>query len=452
MLSEIKNTKGCTLFVMCALVVSSVSAMEFKVVGSKANAMGGVGVASSISAFATHYNPALLARNKSSFEMDVDVGVSVQDMNLVDQMDTLNKLNISDTFDEISANAPKEDGTGKKDNSLATRNKVTKLQNTLKKIDEDERILVSPQANILFATGDFAFGITQGVDSAVNMIVDNTRLDIMSKEEGNNFANDPDDVYYARYDQVTDKYVLYTTDDKYKSSSVEYAMDNGYTYVKEETFSLLEVPLSYGHGFNFSKIGELDVGATLKFMQGSYYEVKSNPKDGTDKLFQNSSEDSVSSSTFGLDLGLAFSPSQLSDLTVGLVVKNLNSPTFQTNNEDIVAEPMARIGFAYRAFDMLELALDYDITKNKQVITGVEKQYLGLGTSFEPASWFHLRAGYMEDIASNVSGSIITGGVGIGPEEFMLDISAQYSQDTFTFDNSDYPEYSRVNISIISKW
>lgn len=471
-------------------LVSPVSALEFRGIGTKSTSMGGVGVASSSSAYASHFNPALLARYKkvvvntpvpavfndaeidsnatvpmelqtpdsnlvhteSNVEIAISFGLSYQDKDFADHLDALIGYDLQDTLDAIADNAPTEDGEGKKDNTQETRDNLIDLQDRLLRIDNYENIVVNTNSEMLFSINSFAFGVSTQSSILTSVVVDTNHLEMISEIEGDNFETDPGDLYYARYDPKTDKYVLYITDDKYEDESLMYAMENGLTYANVTVFSLTEVPLSYGHDFYFSNIGELDVGATLKYLRGSsYYTMIDMNTESED--YDNWQSDFVNSSSYGVDLGLAFSPTALKDLTIGLVAKYLNSPTFDTAYGEIKIEPMVRAGIAYQAFDMLEIAIDYDITSNKTLLDeSVEKQYLGAGVNFYPFSWFSLRGGVMQDLAENTSGSIYTAGLGIGHEKFMLELSAQMSKDTFSIEDKDYPEYAKAQLAIISKW
>jgi hypothetical protein len=433
------NKKMGILIILLGL--TNLYSLEFRAHGSKAVSMGGTGVASSKSAFATYYNPALLARTKSGFDMSIDAGIGLQDSGLAQHLDALNRYDIKKTIDHISDNAPDKDGSNAKPNTQEDRDNLTRIQNRLLKIKNDDDVIAMPSGDIYFRINSFAFGVGVDAVSVSNINVDSQRIALISKVERDGST------YYAEYDQDIDRYIVHTTPDIYEQESLEYAVDNNLTYIKNATIMISEVPVSYGYGFNFEEIGELDVGATLKFMQGSYALEKVNIEDP--KLdFDNK----IDSSTFGIDIGLAFSPTIAKDLTIGLIGKNLNTPEFKTDADNLQIEPMFRAGFAYQVYDILEVALDIDLTTNKTEIIETEHQDIGLGINLEPVSWFHLRGGATQNLAQSETGVIYSAGLGLGPKQFMLDISAQYSPDTFTYDGNNYPKYSRVNFAITSQW
>ena len=114
---------------------------------------------------------------------------------------------------------------------------------------------------------------------------------------------------------------------------------------------------------------------------------------------------------------------------------------------------MVRAGAAYNIGDMLELAVDMDITKNETFVPGIKNQMLGGGVSFHPVSWFALRGGAMKNLASNdEAGVIYTAGLGFGLKWFQLDISGQMSGKTNTVEDTEYPRYAKVNVALISRW
>lgn len=116
-------------------------------------------------------------------------------------------------------------------------------------------------------------------------------------------------------------------------------------------------------------------------------------------------------------------------------------------------EPMVRAGVAYNIFESLEVAVDFDITKNKTLVSGVQNQMLGGGLNYHPASWFSLRGGLMQDLdAKDSAGVTYTAGIGFGLKWLQLDLSAQMASKTETIDGTSYPGYAKVNLALISRW
>jgi hypothetical protein len=104
--------------------------------------------------------------------------------------------------------------------------------------------------------------------------------------------------------------------------------------------------------------------------------------------------------------------------------------------------------------DNIEFALDMDLTKNKTLIKGEKSQMLGAGVELHPSSWFALRYGVMQDLASEKfdDGVITTGGLGIGLKWFQIDLSAMVSSKKGTYNDRIIPRYTSINLSIVSRW
>ncbi len=114
---------------------------------------------------------------------------------------------------------------------------------------------------------------------------------------------------------------------------------------------------------------------------------------------------------------------------------------------------MVRAGVAYNIFESLEIAADIDLTKNETLIPDVKSQMVGGGLSYHPASWFAIRGGLMKNLDSSDKADVIyTAGLGIGLKWFQVDLSAQMSSNDTTVGGTDYPEYAKVNLAIISRW
>lgn len=193
------------------------------------------------------------------------------------------------------------------------------------------------------------------------------------------------------------------------------------------------------------------VGGAVKYMYAYTYteQMRIDNEDATN----NEKKDNTDSS-FGIDLGVAYEPYFAKDLTLGLVAKNINKPSFKfVTGEKIYVKPMLRAGAAYNLGDMLEFAVDMDLTKNETFMEDMKNQMLGGGVSFHPVSWFALRAGGMKNLDSkDDAGLIYTAGLGFGLKWFQLDLSAQMASKKNTVDDTTYPRYAKVNLALISRW
>jgi len=226
--------------------------------------------------------------------------------------------------------------------------------------------------------------------------------------------------------------------------------------------ALAELPISYARLYDGSK-GAWSVGANLKPMSLTTYSQKLKLGDSSDKA-ENSGDDSSKETTYkstiGLDLGIAYRPTN-SEFTLGLMGKNINSPKFKVNHsqtgvtEDFKIDPLVRAGVSVPFWnDQAEFAFDIDLTKNKTLIESEKSQLIGGGVELHPSSWFALRLGAMQDIASKKfdDGVIMTAGVGFGLKWLQFDISAMMSSKSGEYDGSTIPRYAAVNFSLVSKW
>lgn len=164
-------------------------------------------------------------------------------------------------------------------------------------------------------------------------------------------------------------------------------------------------------------------------------------------ILDNFDETKKESTTVGLDLGVAYNPSFDEDLTLALVGKNLNSPSFdRINGGEFKLDPMVRAGAAYK-ISFVELAFDVDLTENES-INGIKSQYVGGGASFD-LFILDLNAGLMKNLSSNDdSGLIYTAGVSMGPVE----LSAQMASKSTHIDGTKLPKQASVNLAIAFSW
>lgn len=263
---------------------------------------------------------------------------------------------------------------------------------------------------------------------------------------------------YALYNPVTDTYTASTLAD-YQAQSLEYGINNGYSYANIKYHLLTEIPVSYSKdmgGLN-SNLEGLTLGGSVKYMQleTSFKDIKVNSSDSevTDNLESNKSKDS----TFGVDLGAIYTLSNYGT-TFGASAKNLNSPTFNNGGDEYKIKPSFKVGVSQGFFDNdLKIALDADLTKNKSTFTGTEDQYIGLGLSYEPTSWVSLNGGIKKNISSwakdtDNDGLIYSAGVSFGFKWVQLGISGEMSSDKVEVDGSSIPKYARVNVGIIGKF
>jgi len=432
--------------------LTALSGAEFKPVGFKAVGLGGAGVASTRGSLSGYYNPALLRFSDHTTELSINVGARLRESNLIDNVDTLHKVDIDGTLSRI----------GNDINNTVSPTDIANLktaQNTLAKIGTNNALQLSLVPAISAQVSDaFAVGIYVNADVGMNLHLDKNYLDIIVKDDNTN--------NYAKFDPnnttVNNGYSV-STQSAYEASSLQYGIDNDKHYIKVDAMALVELPISYAKAFD-TTTGTLSIGGNIKPMGLTTYSQRLKLGESSETA-ENGSDDSSNEtkykSTFGLDLGVAYRPTD-SQVTFGLMGKNLNSPKFKVDTtpstnpqKDVTIDPLVRAGVSLPAWnDNVEFAFDADLTKNKTLVDGEESQLIGGGFEFHPASWFAFRAGAMKDIASEKfdDGVIMTAGVGFGLKWLQFDLSAQMSSKKGEYDGQTIPRYAAVNLSVVSKW
>jgi len=423
------------LSLMAILSLSLLNASGFQPLGGNSMSMGGAGVASATGSLAGYYNPALLTETKG-VEVSLGLGIGVRENNIGEQIDSLSNSELTDVIERIADNSP-HSGT----NSASDRESLTNAQNILSSIGDENGISLMPSAYLGIQYDNMAIGLYSTSEIVISANIDSTHLASIVEDDGT----------YYNYNASNDTYG--TSDvDEYNQHSLEYALDNNLTTLNATGLVLSEVPISYARALDVP-LGKLSIGGSLKLMHGTTYtqtlSVDSDDSTDEDTLKANQRD----SDNIGVDLGVLFKPNKYPALTVGLVAKNLNAPSFETSNgKDIKADMQVRSGVQYRLRDDLELAADLDLTTNKTLINGYESQMFGGGINYHPVSWFALRGGAMQNLANSNEGIVYTAGLAFGLQQFQLDISAQMSSKTGTYDGDEIPKYAKVNVALVSKW
>lgn len=213
-------------------------------------------------------------------------------------------------------------------------------------------------------------------------------------------------------------------------------------------FMLSEVPIGYARTF-YLKHGNLNLGITGKLMNAISTQKQININKNTD--FQKeltslaSLENTISSNNFGVDVGVLYELDlpEFRYLTIGLVAKNLNSPTFKSSINDITIKPQYRMGLGYNS-KFLNVAFDADLTPNDLLAFSNVKQQSqmvggGIGFGFKALD---LRLGAMKDLRQD-TGLILTGGLNVLG---FLDIALQASTKTTKLDGTPIPQYINLRL------
>ena len=426
-----------TWVAVLSVVAGVATAAEFQPLGPLAISMGGAGVASSRGSFAAYYNPALLALNRHGVEVSLGAGGGLREVNLAGAADALSDLGIDETMDAVAdfagGGAPVPAGL---------QNDVDVIVRELHTLAGANGLQLMPAFALGVQVRNFGFGFYGLSEGTAYAKVDEAHLGVIVEDAG---------AYYS-YNEETGAYGV-TDRATYEASSIEYAIEEGLTYMQLAGVAYAEIPLAYGHLFD-TQVGAFGVGGALKIMPGYSYDVRIDVDTDSSDLSDRLADAEEKDVTFGVDLGVVYVPAALPDLAAGLVLKNVNTPEFDRQAEDSVeVKPQVRAGVAYDFLDdRLSVAMDLDLVPNETFLPGVDSQFLGGGVNYHPFTWLSVRTGLMLNLAESDDGVIFTGGLGIGCKWVQLDLSAQISTEDAEFDGNTIPRYARAQLALVSKW
>lgn len=429
---------------LIAAVISVVAGhafgVEFQPIGSRSISMGGAGVASARGPYAVYYNPALLTRSRHTTEVGIGAGIGIRERNMVDSADRIAELDLDDTFDALEAF--EDSGSTVLPPGLLSDIRV--INQELVNLSGENGLQLMPSISVGVNAAGFGFGLYGVSEATAYAVIQPDYLDFIVWDEDEN--------RYYSYDTETGAYGEVSITE-YEASSLQYAIDNGLTYLQLTGVAYAEIPVGYGHAFD-TDIGIFSVGGSLKVMPGMTYDLRVDVDTESGELEDLLSDSEEQSTAFGVDLGVLYTPSEDSNLSVGLVAKNVNGPSFDlASGGSVDVDPMARAGMAYDFVDdMFTVAVDVDLTANDTFIPGVQSQQIGGGLAYHPRSWCSLRVGAMQDIKDDNDGLVYTAGLGLGLKWFQLDVSAQMSADSGEYDGQEIPRYARAQIALTSKW
>lgn len=208
--------------------------------------------------------------------------------------------------------------------------------------------------------------------------------------------------------------------DKFQSSSI---LSGNHT-LHGVALALVEVPVGYGHTI-YTAAGDINIGGAVKFIQAFGYRYPGEINFGDFEIEMPKLSDMTMQQTFGIDLGVLYTPSFLRKFNIGLVAKNLNAPQIQMNTgSPITLNPQLRAGVSYELLDFLTLAFDADILPNNTLsLTNPKSQMIGGGVLAD-FKYIDFRLGAMKDLQSKAGESaILTTGINLFG---FLDVAVEY--------------------------
>lgn len=383
---------------IAASLVSSAFSLEFGTMGSQSFGMAGTGVAVKKSHWGLYYNPALIVAD-SGFKLGLYAGLHTRSKNFwesLDQFNTLSKQNINGLQASANTDAIK-----------------LPLQN-ISQLLEDNRIAFKNQDGIVLQAPDFGLGAL-AIGAFLNL-----------SGGGSLKAHGLADLMQNHNTSTTTATSSTTTTTPTQIPQAE---------VNFSSYALIEIPVGYAYEFD-TDLGYLGVGVALKYMNLSGTQGNFQVSDNTN--WQASASNFLdldlhqNASNIGLDVGITYEPTSF--ITLGLVGKYLNAPTFDLHSRKITIKPQARAGIGLNT-GIWTLALDADLTKNEDLGSKIKNQMISLGTTLD-FKLFALRAGVATDL-QNKDDLIFALGLGLT----VFDIGVQFGKKTSPFNGRQIPDY-----------
>ncbi|QEM68448.1 conjugal transfer protein TraF [Geobacter sp. FeAm09] len=472
-----------------ASTVCSAHGLEFHPIGT-AVGMGGAGVANTTGAYAAYWNPAGLAFSKDvSIKLGAGAGAQIGG-SLANNVDRLSRLSDPTTGSlDISG--------GSTTTNLQRVGDAVQVIGLLNEIGNDKKGTLTLGGNAMLGVQirHFGFGVFgtfeggalpepdltniafSGVTSyaalaasigATGTVTRGTafftaaQISAITAAFGGGTSGQ--DIAYTIEKQlvasnVTNISAQSATDSLVKlgnsmaAGSTAGTLDQNTSAIRSRALALLEYPLAYGYPIDFGYYGTVGIGGAVKLMQGRAYL-------STVKIFNSNSSDIVKkmtgtyqdSLTWGVDVGAVW---KYKMLNVGVVAKNLNSPSFSMTDLGDSAgyrvRPLVRSGFSAEVLSWLSLAADLDLTKNETALPGVKRQSLGGGLEMTPLDWLKVRLG----ASTNINGgdtALLTAGFTLGTPVFSFEVDGGASPDSGTYKGNSYPREAMVNFALSSQF
>jgi hypothetical protein len=340
------------------------------------DAMGGVGVASSLDNSALLANPALIAKtNKLSLTIP-SLGLQLSDKNhLIDEF-----KKIKSKVDEYERN--------RHAHPMDAKQEAGELKSILEAVkDKNVNLTVGLSASVIIPseTNKVALFAKTHADATVHTMVDDADLKLLNLIQSGQ-------VPPIEFERNTTSEVR---------GLAAWITDYGFSVAR--SFEVAGKPLHIGFSPKMQdiKIYNYAVGINKydrKDMKASQYQSQHKK--------------------FNVDLGVAAELSE--QLTVGLVGKNLLRNKLETTaihdkSFTYQISPVVTAGASYH-LDRFTAAADVDLTPIKAFSNQKGSQYAGVGAEWEALSWLKLRAGYRIDL-KNSKPNMATVGFGFHPGE-----------------------------------
>lgn len=357
---------------------------------------------------------------------------------------------ITNTISSITINKGSDKGLDKSMNDIAMVQNALQ-DNHMNLVSQNGIVLQLGSRPLNDMIGTFAVGLFGSLYSNISLNANADRLRLIIEAGGQ---------YYEL--KITDDGYTYKLSDKksYDDHSLIASLQDTNTQnahsIYMTSFVLSEIPVGYARTFYF-KNGNLNIGIAGKLMNSVSMQskiaitTKTNFNAEMNKIVQDF-KNTTMDKAIGVDVGAIYEIDlpKFRYLTLGLVGKNLNSPTFTSTLQDITIKPQARAGIAYYTQSGFNLAFDVDLTQNDIIAFSTKdqkSQMVGGGAGF---MWkgFDLRLGAMKDLRQD-NGLILTGGINVLG---LIDIALQSSTKFTDIQGYPMPQYLSLRVGGSLSW
>ncbi|PAF42576.1 conjugal transfer protein TraF [Helicobacter sp. 11S03491-1] len=316
------------------------------------------------------------------------------------------------------------------------------IQKTLRKnnfnVNSQNGLVFQVGGNGADGVGAVAFGLFANVFASGSATFDSNHNQIIIDAGSNQ---------YTKVD-VGDNSISLNASDKASFEAHSLFSPDANHQVHGNAVFLSEIPIGYGQAFS-TLIGNFSVGFTAKYIFAMGYEIN---KSGSFKSIGNSFntmdfKNAPKEQTFGIDFGLLYN---YKGFNLGVVGKNLNSPTIEMNNDQkLVLNSQYRAGISYE-WKIISLALDADLKPNHTLsYLSPLNQMVGGGVMID-LKYVDFRLGSMYDLRSaEGEGIILTGGINILG---FLDLAIQSSTKLSQVNNVKMPGYLSIKLGGGFSW
>lgn len=397
-----RGTKWVALIAVLAATVlvsvATVSGSEFRTFDPRSLAMGTAGVARPSPAYAAYRNPAALAvPSERRNALSLALGARAEETGIAEHINTLMDMDWDTAID--NPQGPE----------------ASLIISEITQISPSEGVLVTPTVAVGVKIGQFGFGVYGGGQLALYANIDDVNINQTDP------LVDPDSFFYNESE-------LYV-----------------------QALMPIEIPIAYGRQFEVGA-GKVNVGGAIKLIQGLTFDIGTNVTATTDTLEDLIEDGQEMSMAVGVDLGIQYLAMD-DALAIGLVLKNLTSPEFDTAAGRTFKEEMqARGGVAFEFSDRWSAAMDLDLTENKTLMPGHNSRQLGAGVSCQLGSRFALRGGLMTNIAADDSALAISFGLTLGGEVFHLDLAGVVPTEWQDIEDVSVPGQGSVMLAAGGAW